>query len=213
MELKNQIINALNWRYATKQFNADKKLTEEQLELLLEAVQLSPSSYGLQPYKVLVISNQKVKAELKAAAYGQTQLTDASHIIVFARTKTYTTAEVDKFAENIAQTRSIEVSMIKDYVDMMKGTVSSRSQEELANWNARQAYIALGVLLETAALNEIDACPMEGFDSAQFDAILGLDELNLSSVVIAPIGFRADEDVYQHFKKVRKSKDDLFIHI
>lgn len=213
MELKNQIINALNWRYATKQFNADKKLTEEQLELLLEAVQLSPSSYGLQPYKVLVISNQKVKAELKAAAYGQTQLTDASHIIVFARTKTYTTAEVDKFAENIAQTRSIEVSMIKDYVDMMKGTVSSRSQEELANWNARQAYIALGVLLETAALNEIDACPMEGFDSAQFDAILGLDELNLSSVVIAPIGFRTDEDVYQHFKKVRKSKDDLFIHI
>lgn len=213
MELKNQIINALNWRYATKQFNADKKLTEDQLELLLEAVQLSPSSYGLQPYKVLVISNQKVKAELKAAAYGQTQLTDASHIIVFARTKTYTTAEVDKFAENIAQTRSIEVSMIKDYVDMMKGTVSSRSQEELANWNARQAYIALGVLLETAALNEIDACPMEGFDSAQFDAILGLDELNLSSVVIAPIGFRADEDVYQHFKKVRKSKDDLFIHI
>jgi nitroreductase len=213
MELKNQIINALNWRYATKQFNADKKLTEDQLELLLEAVQLAPSSYGLQPYKVLVISNQKVKAELKAAAYGQTQLTDASHIIVFARTKTYTTAEVDKFAENIAQTRSIEVSMIKEYVDMMKGTVSSRSQEELANWNARQAYIALGVLLETAALNEIDACPMEGFDIAQFDAILGLDELNLSSVVIAPIGFRADEDVYQHFKKVRKSKDDLFIHI
>jgi len=96
---------------------------------------------------------------------------------------------------------------------MMKGTVNSRSQDELAGWNARQTYIALGVLLETAALNAIDACPMEGFDITQFDTILGLDELNLSSVVIAPVGFRSAEDIYQNFKKVRKSKDDLFIHI
>jgi nitroreductase len=213
MENKNQIIDSLQWRYATKQFNADKKLTETQLELLINAVQLSPSSYGLQPYQVIIVSNPKIKAELKAAAYGQPQLTDASHIFVFARTKNFTEAHVDEYAANITQTRGIDISIIAEFVGMMKGTVNARSQEELAAWNARQTYIALGILLETAALNDIDCCPMEGFDIAQFDAILGLNELNLSSVVIAPVGFRADEDIYQHFKKVRKSKEDLFIHL
>jgi nitroreductase len=95
----------------------------------------------------------------------------------------------------------------------MKGTVDSRSQEELANWNARQAYISLGILLQTASLTAIDACPMEGFDNSKFDEILGLDEKNLTAVVIAPVGFRSEDDLYQHFQKVRKSKEDLFIHI
>ena len=213
MENKNQIIDSLNWRYATKQFDADKKLTEAQLELLFEAVRLSPSSYGLQPYQVIVISSSEIKEKLKAAAYGQSQLTDASHVFVFARTKTFTEAHVDEFAENIVQTRGIDLSIIADFVGMMKGTVNSRNQEELGAWNARQAYIALGILLETTALYEIDSCPMEGFDIAQFDTILGLDELNLTSVVIAPVGFRSEKDVYQNYKKVRKSKEDLFIHI
>ena len=106
-----------------------------------------------------------------------------------------------------------EVSDIQGFVDTMKGTVDSRSQEELANWNAKQAYIALGVLLDSAALAEIDACPMEGFNNAQFDEILGLADKNLTSVVIAPTGFRSADDVYQHFAKVRKDKQDLFIHI
>lgn len=209
----NQALDALAWRYATKVFDTNQKLDEEQLNLLLEAVQLAPSSYGLQPYQVLIVENQKIKEQLKAAAYGQSQLTDASHIFIFAIAKNFTEAHVDEFVENIVKTRNIEKAAIKGYIDVMKNTVNSRTPEELAIWNARQAYIALGVLLETAALHEIDACPMEGFDHLKFDEILGLADRNLTSVVIAPVGFRSSEDVYQFYQKVRKSKEDLFIHI
>lgn len=210
---QNQSIEALKWRYATKVFDTTKKLTEEQLQLLKEAIQLAPSSYGLQPYQVLIVSNPEIKEKLKEAAFGQAQLTDASHIFVFARTHNFTEKHVDEYAANIAETRGIDIAAIKGFVDVMKGTVNSRSEDELANWNARQAYIALGVLLETAALHEIDACPMEGFNNAHFDGILGLADRNLTSVVIASVGFRSSEDDYQKLKKVRKSENDLFIHI
>jgi len=206
-----QIIPALNWRYATKAFNSDKKLTNDHLETLLNAIQLAPTSYGLQPFKVLVVSNQEVKDKLKAAAYDQGQVAQASEVFVFAVNKNYTVEHVDAYAKDIIETRGGTLEDIKGYVDTMKGTVNSRTQEQLAFWNAKQAYIALGFLLETAALYEIDACPMEGFDNAKIDEILGLDTLNLTSVVIATVGFRSDDDKYQHAKKVRKSKEDLFI--
>ncbi|MBD3748317.1 MAG: NAD(P)H-dependent oxidoreductase [Sphingobacteriales bacterium] len=211
--IANQVLDALAWRYATKVFDASRKLDQEQLQLLMQAIQLAPSSYGLQPYQVVVVENQEIKEQLKAAAYGQSQLADASHIFIFAINKNFTETHVDEFVENIVKTRNIEVGAVKGYLDVMKNTVNSRSQEELAIWNAKQAYIALGVLLETAALHEIDACPMEGFDHAKFDEILGLEDRNLTSVVIAPVGFRSIEDAYQFYQKVRKSKEDLFIHI
>ncbi|MBU0696236.1 MAG: NAD(P)H-dependent oxidoreductase [Bacteroidetes bacterium] len=210
---QNQTAEALKWRYATKVFDKTKKLSEEQLQLLKQAVQLAPSSYGLQPYQVLIVSNPEIKEKLKEAAFGQSQLTDASHIFVFARTHNFTEKHVDEYAINIAETRGIDVADIKGFVDVMKGTVNSRSQDELANWNAKQAYIALGVLLETAALHEIDACLMEGFNNAHFDGILGLADRNLTSVVIASVGFRSSDDGYQNLNKVRKSDGDLFIHI
>ncbi|WP_017257478.1 NAD(P)H-dependent oxidoreductase [Pedobacter arcticus] len=208
-----EIIDSLNWRYATKSFNGDKKLTDNQLDGLLSAIQLAPSSFGLQPYKVIVVEDQKVKEQLKAAAYGQAQLTDASHIFVFAIEKNFSEKHVDSFIANIAETRGVAVADLKGFSDVMKGTVNSRSAEELDVWNSRQAYIGLGVLLETAALNRIDACPMEGFDNAKFDEILGLQIENLHAVAIAAVGFRAADDVYQHYTKVRKAKDNLFIHI
>jgi nitroreductase len=206
-----KLIPALNWRYATKAFDSTKKLSEEQLEILLSAVQLAPTSYGLQPFKIIVISDQDVKDKLKAAAYEQVQVAQASQVFVFAIHKNYTTTHVDAYAKDIVETRGVTLEDIKGFVDTMKGTVISRTQEQLANWNARQAYISLGFLLETAALNDIDACPMEGFDNAKFDEILGLDSMNLTSVVMATVGFRSDEDKYQFAKKVRKSKEDLFV--
>lgn len=207
------IIRLLNWRYATKSFDTSKKLNDVQLATLLNAIQLAPSSYGLQPYQIIVVSNQEVKETLKDAAYGQPQLAQASQVLVFARTKNYTIAHVDEYAANIIATRGVTAEEIKGYVDTMKGTVESQTQDELAVWNSKQAYLALGFLLESAALNGIDACPMEGFDAAKFDEILGLDAKNLASVVIATIGFRSTEDDTQHYKKVRKSQEDLFIHI
>ncbi|WP_304068393.1 NAD(P)H-dependent oxidoreductase [Pedobacter glucosidilyticus] len=208
-----ELIDKLNWRYATKAFDASRKLSTEQLDVLLSAIQLAPSSLGLQPYKVLVISNPEIREQLKAAAYNQTQITDASEIIVFATYKDFNLSHVDDFANNIAATRGLQKEDIQGYVDMMNGSVSSKTQEQLQIWNARQAYIALGILLETAALLAIDACPMEGFSVEQFDEILGLSALNLTSVVIAAVGYRSAEDGYQHYKKVRKSKEDLFIKI
>lgn len=206
-------LDALAWRYATKKFDHTKKLDKDQLENLLTAVQLAPSSYGLQPYQVIVVSNQEVKEKLKLAAFNQPQLADASHVFVFAIPKNFNTQHVDEYATNIIQTRGVAIEAIQGFVDTMKGTVNSRNQEQLANWNSRQAYIALGVLLESAALHGFDTCPMEGFNNAEFDEILGLDKNDLTSVVIAPVGFRAIEDAYQHLPKVRKSKEDLFIHI
>ncbi len=208
-----EIIGSLNWRYATKLFNSTKKLTDAQLENLLSSVQLAPSSYGLQPYKILVVEDQAVKEKLKAAAYGQAQLADASQIFVFAIEKNFSVAHVDTFIENIAETRGVSVDDLQEYADTMKGTVNSRSDDELDAWNSKQAYIALGFLLESAAIHEIDACPMEGFDNGKFDEILGLHSKNLSSVVIAAVGFRSEDDPYQHYAKVRKSKENLFIHI
>ena len=206
-------LEQLNWRYATKKFDASKKLTSEQLDGLLTAIQLAPTSYGLQPFKVLVVSNAAIRAQLKDAAYGQTQVTDASELLVFATYVNYTEAHVDEFAANIVATRGIKLTDIQDYVGMMKGSVKGQTQEQLQAWNTKQAYIALGFLLESAALEGIDACPMEGFNAAKFDEILDLADKNLKSIVIASIGFRAQDDTYQHYKKVRKSKEDLFINI
>lgn len=180
---------------------------------MLEAVRLAPSSYGIQPYKILVVSNPEIRNQLKAVAYNQPQITDASHLFVFTVHDNFSTTHIDEYAENIAQTRNISLESIQAFVDTMKNIVSSRTKEELKNWNSKQAYLALGVLLETAALSGFDTCPMEGFDAEAFNKILKLDEQNLSTVVIAAVGFRTETDSYQHYKKVRKSKEDLFVHV
>lgn len=208
-----EIIDKLNWRYATKDFNPSLKLAKEQLETLYSAIQLAPSSFGLQPYTVFVVSNAEVKQNLRAAAYNQPQVTDASEIFIFATYKNFTTEHVDAYATNIAATRGIDKSDIQGFIDVMNGTVASRSAEELKIWNSKQTYIAVGVLLETAALLDIDACPMEGFDPAQFDEILGIKDKNLTALAMVAVGYRSEEDKYQKLKKVRKSKEDLFVKI
>lgn len=209
--METNIIQQLNWRYATKKFDSTKKLSAAQLDILLSAIQLAPTSYGIQPFKVKVVTDFETRAKLQAAAYGQPQVTEAAALLVFATYINFTDAHINEFAENIITTRGLKLSDIQGYVDTMKGTVKSLTQEQLQIWNTKQAYIALGFLLQTAALENIDACPMEGFNAAQFDEILGLKDKNLTSIVIAPIGFRAEDDSYQFYKKVRKSKADLVI--
>ena len=207
------IIENLNWRYATKEFDSAKKIPAEKLNEILDAVHLAPTSYGLQPFKILVIDDPEIREQLKPAAYGQAQITDASQLIVFARIKNYGIEHVDEYAENIVDTRNIDPKVIEGFVGMMKGSVNSLTQEQLAEWNSKQCYIALGFLLFAAAGHRVDACPMEGFNAAQFDEILGLDEKNLSTVVIATIGYRSENDELQNLPKVRKSKEELFITI
>jgi len=206
------LIEKLEWRYATKKFDATKKLSQEQLASLLTAVRLTPTSYGLQSYKVVVVENPEIKEKLRAASYGQPQLTDASHVIVFATETAIDEALVNKYVDNIAATRNIDRKHLHEYEHLMLGTVNRLSDEIKIGWSTKQTYIALGFLLAAAAELEIDACPMEGFEAGKFDEILGLKEKGLASTVIAPVGFRSDEDHYSHLAKVRRPQEELFIH-
>ncbi|WP_034889106.1 NAD(P)H-dependent oxidoreductase [Gillisia sp. Hel_I_29] len=207
--MKNYIEN-LNWRYATKQFDANKRISQEELDFLLEAIQLSASSYGLQPYEVIVVDNPEVQEKLKASAWNQSQLTDASHVLVFANMTSVDENYVDAYMKNIADTRNINVEDLSGFKDMIKNTILQLSSEEQSQWAAKQSYIALGNLLSAAANFKIDVCPMEGFDASEFDEILGLKEKNLTAATIATVGFRSAEDQTQFAAKVRKSKEDLF---
>ena len=206
---KSSYIEDLNWRYATKKFDANKELSQEDLNHLLESIQLSASSYGLQPYEVIVVKDMETREKLKAAAWNQTQITDASYLIVFANLKSVSESYVDSYLDNIASTRNLSREDLKGMEDMIKSTTLQLSPEVQNNWAAKQAYIALGNLLSAAANLKIDTCPMEGFDSDKFDEILGLKDKNLTTAVIAPVGYRSEEDQYQHLTKVRKSKSDL----
>ncbi len=206
-------IKSLQWRYATKKFDSSKKLSEEQLNFILDSLQLSASSYGLQPYHIFVITNTKIRETLKAASWGQSQITDASHLIVFANQTTFNDSLVDDYIANAEDTRELPENTLKDYGDFMKTSLMPLSDEIKNIWTSKQTYLALGNLLSAAASINVDACPMEGFEVEKYNEILGLSAKNLSASVVATIGFRSDEDETQHYKKVRKSKDKLFTEI
>lgn len=200
-----------NWRYATKKFDSNKKISTEDLNTLKEAIRLSSSSYGLQLYKVFIVENPELRAKIQPAAWGQSQIVDASHLLFFANQTNVTEADIDGYLKNVAETRSIPETALTGYGDFMKGGILSRSDDEKANWTSKQTYLALGNLLNAAAELKIDVTPMEGFVPAQVNEILGFNNLGLNASLIAPIGYRSEEDATQHQKKVRKSKEELFI--
>lgn len=203
------ILKKLAWRYATKKFDPAKKLDERQLERILRATQLSASSYGLQPYKVIVVEDAAVREKLRAVSNNQAQITDASHLIVFARYENLGEQHVERYIDNIASTRNVERSVLTGFEEMLKGRVNSLDEDMAATWTGKQVYLALGTLLTASAADGIDTCPMEGFNAAAYDEILGLKEKDLRTVVIAAVGFRAAEDGMQHAKKVRRPLEDF----
>lgn len=207
------LLDKLHWRAAIKTFDPTKKLTEEQVENLLAAVRLAPSGAGLQPYRILVIENPEIKEQLREAANGQAQLSASSHVIVFAAETAVDTNFIAKYIDLIAATRQVPREQLAGFEKSIGGLINSLTEEQRIAWATKQAYIALGVLLSAAADMQIDACPMEGFQPGKFDEILGLKELGLTSVVIAPVGYRADTDVYSKAAKVRRPADELFIRI
>jgi nitroreductase len=200
-----------NWRYATKKFDATKKITNEDLNTLKEAIRLSSSSYGLQPYKVIIVENPELRANIQPAAWGQSQIVEASHLIIFANETKVDDLAIDEYIKNISQTRNMPIEALAGYGDFMKSKITSLTPEEKNIWTAKQTYLALGNLLNVAAELKIDTTPMEGFVPAQVNEILGLDKLGLNATLIATLGYRHDEDATQHYKKVRKSNEDLFI--
>lgn len=204
-----QIVSALNWRYATKVFNPEKKLSDKDLNTILEVIRLTPSSLGIHPWKALVVSNREVRTKLKAAAWNQAQVSDASHLIIFASRKNLDETYVDSYMKVVTNTRNQKKEDVQGYKKMIMNSFTGRTPEAIKEWNAKQAYIALGILLESAALMKIDACPMEGFDAAQFDVILGLDKSEYGTVVMAAVGYRSETDVYSKILKVRFPKKDI----
>ncbi|MES2985824.1 MAG: NAD(P)H-dependent oxidoreductase [Patescibacteria group bacterium] len=207
------ITKALHWRYATKKFDLSKKISPETLTDLKESIRLAPSSYGLQPYTIIDVSIPEIREKLKDAAYGQTQLTDASHLFVFAVPTDMNEAHADEFISAHATIRNVPVESLAGYAGMIKDNIASKTTEQKIIWAEKQAYIALGFLLETAALLEVDAAPMEGFEAAKFDEILGLKAKNLTTAVICPIGYRAHDDEYANQPKVRKTESELFLSL
>lgn len=203
------VLGHLDWRYATKSYDAARKVSDEDWEILENSLMLAPSSFGIQPYKFIVVTDQATKEKLLPAAYGQTQVTDSSHLVVFAYKKTLTDADIDHYVERIVEVRGTPREMLAEYEGVMK-TAAKNAVENgtVETWNSRQAYIALGFLLETAALLKIDATPMEGFDAPQFNEILGLTDY--SAVVSCAVGYRnAEADYLADQAKVRFPKEEL----
>ncbi|MEK7504919.1 MAG: NAD(P)H-dependent oxidoreductase [Patescibacteria group bacterium] len=206
--IKNYLAN-LNWRYATKEFDRNRKLNPEQMALLTQSLILSPSSFGLQPWKFILVENPDMRQKIRVAAWDQGQVTDASHLWVLASRKGLDASDVEKFIKETATERKATIESLVGYKDLILGFVSSLNSEKRDDWCARQTYVALGFLLSAAAQNQIDACPMEGFDPKAVDELLGLNKLGYTSRVLCPVGFRAESDKYATLAKVRYPETDL----
>ena len=208
-----ELINALNWRYAVKRMNG-QRVPDDKVSTILEATRLSASSMGLQPYKVFVIENEELRKKLQPAINNQPQIVEGSHVLVFAAYKDITEKHINDYINHIAAVRGVSLESLEGFKKSLMGIVYNRTQEQKHQWAARQAYIAFGTAITAAAIEEVDATPMEGFNPAQVDEILHLNEQGLTSVTILALGYRdAVNDKLAGAKKVRKEKKELFIEL
>ncbi len=204
------LIDTLNWRYACKNMDAEKPVEEEKVDRILEAIRLTATSSGLQQYELLVITNKEIQAKIQAIAWNQSQVTAASHVIVFAAWDHYTEERINMMFDLTNEIRGFKNDGWEAYRQMLLSTYPNRDAEANYQHAARQAYVALGTALIAAAMEGVDSTPMEGFDPAAADEILGLRELGLRSVVLLPLGYRKEEgDWLVNLKKVRRPLEDF----
>lgn len=204
------LIENLKWRYATKKFDPLKKVSDTDLQTIKEAISLTATSYGLESYKVLVIENEEIRKQLKPASWGQPQVTDASHLLVFCNFTEVTNDHIDALVKLKSDTQGVELEKLSGYGDFMKNTIGNMPAEVVKSWTAKQTYIALGNAMAACAELQIDSCPMEGFEAAKYNEILGLSEKGMNAALVLPIGYRSEEDQTQHAKKVRKPLNEMF---
>lgn len=203
-------LEQLNWRYATKRMNGEA-VPAEKLENILEAIRLAPTSLGLQAFEVIVIEDAALKAKLAPAIYNQPQITEGGAVLVFAAKKETSPADVEDYINLVATTRNAPAEKFTDFKNMILGAITSRTAEQQSAWNARQTYIALGVALTAAALEKVDSTPMEGFDPAAVDEVLGLSEKGLFSTVVLALGYRDEaKDYLASAPKVRRPAESIF---
>lgn len=205
-----QIESALNWRYATKKYDPSRKISDVDWKTLTQSLVQAPSSYGLQPLKYLVIETPELRAKLREVSWGQTIITDAAKLVVILAKERVNEEDVDKYVQRMADVRGISKESLSGYREMMiQNVAKGMSPEVAADWTRRQAYISLGFLIETAALLKIDATPIEGFDAAAYNKVLGLEGTGWRTAVVATVGYRHTEDATQAYKKVRFETSEL----
>ena len=207
------LLQALNWRYATKAFDPARRIPANTWAALEQALVLSPSSFGLQPWRFVVVQDPALRARLREHSWGQAQITDASHLVVFAAKTDLTSADVDHFIARTAEVRKMDPAGLKGYRDMMVGNlVEGPRHAVIQEWAARQTYIAFGNLMTSAALLGIDACPIEGLDPAKYDEILGLPAQGYQTLAVCALGYRATADKYATLAKVRYPIEEVVVH-
>ncbi len=207
------ILESLRWRYATKKFDDTRILPQEKINILTEAFNLTATSYGLQPLKLVVIKDKILQKQLTEHSWNQQQVADASHVLVFCIEKAVGEEYITQYFDNVKTTRNTPDEVLKPFKDQLVDSFKNKPEEEIHIWAAKQAYLAMGNLLTVCALEEIDACPMEGFIPEKYNELLNLTDLNLTSVLVLPVGYRAEDDMFSDFKKVRRSIKDTVITI
>ena len=211
--MNSEIISRLEWRYATKKFDATKKLSEAQLNVLKESFNLTATSYGLQPLKMVVLSDQTTKEKLVPFSMDQPQVKDASHVLVLCIESKITPEYVKSHFKRVEDVRNTPREILQDYEDFLIQDFSEKEHADVVQWMSKQAYIALGNLLTVCALEGIDACPMEGFEPKKYDEVLGLEAHGLQSVLVLPVGYRAEDDMFSGMKKVRRGVSEVIIEM
>lgn len=207
------IIEKLNWRYATKKFDTTKQLSDSQLEILKEAFNLTALSYGLQTLKMVVVGDKSIRENLVALAFGQRQVVDASYLLVLCIQNEIDTDDVEEHFDNVKAIRNTPDEILDPFKEQLKSTIETMPNSKKSDWATKQAYIALGNLMTVCAIEEIDSCPMEGFLPEELDKVLNLDKYELKSVLLLPVGFRAEDDMFASLKKVRKPISDTVLEL
>jgi nitroreductase len=211
----NTIVSQLNWRYATKKFDPSRKIQQEDWDTLEHALVHSPSSFGLQPWKFVVVDDPAVRAKLREASWGQPQITDASKLVVFAVRRELSERDVDRYMKRIAQVRSVPEQSLEGFRKSINAFISRPKESgfDVNAWASRQVYIALGTFLTSAAMLGIDACPMEGIDPAAYDRILGLADQGYATLCVATAGYRSPDDQAARLAKVRHAREDVILRV
>ncbi|MDC1473506.1 NAD(P)H-dependent oxidoreductase, partial [Flavobacteriaceae bacterium] len=206
-------LDALEWRYAVKKFDDKASLTEQQILEVKKVFNLSASSYGLQPYKMIVVQNPELKEKLVPASLGQQQISQSAAILVFAVRTDFGMDYIDQFFKDMSTKRQIPLENLEGYKNFMKGSFANKSEDEISSWATKQVYLTMGHMLASLAALQIDACPMEGLDPQAYDKILDLDAKQLKTIIAMPIGVRAPDDASATALKVRKDLSDIIIDL
>ncbi|MDC8000479.1 NAD(P)H-dependent oxidoreductase [Aequorivita todarodis] len=211
--MASKTIEKLQWRYATKRFDSTKNLSEEKLNILKETFNLTATSYGLQPLKLVVVSNTRLKAQLMPLTFNQPQVRDASHVLVLCIEKNIDANFIVDHFKRVEGERNTPRTILDPFEKALIHNFSEKQAPEIRQWMANQLYLTLGALLTVCAVENIDACPIEGFEPKKYDELLGLDKKGLESLIVLPVGYRDESDFFIHLKKVRRGVDELIIEL